>query len=192
MSNSLQDVIKAAQSLEKERGLPPVHLWNPPYCGDIGLVIKRDGTWLYDGSPIGRKALVKLFSSILRYDDDGKYYLVTPTEKILVTVEDAPFVATLMVSAGRAQGQILQFTNNVGDIFEAGETHPLRFAFDEETNEPAPYVTVRSNLEALMSRAVFYDLVSLGATWEVEGEDYFGVWSSGVFFPMKSAKELGF
>ncbi len=190
-ANALMKVIADAEKAGAdkktgEKGLPPVHLWEPDYCGDIGMKIARDGQWYYDNSPIGRKKLVRLFSTILRHDKDGEHYLVTPVEKIRVEVEDAPFVATLMQVAGSGQEQVLRFETNVGDFAEAGPDHAMRFEIDAASGEPSPYVHVRARLEALISRAVFYDLVELGV---VEG-DKFGVWSHGVFFPITDATEV--
>lgn len=187
-ANALMKVIADAEKAganEKtgEKGLPPVHLWEPDYCGDIGMKIARDGQWYYDNSPIGRKKLVRLFSTILRHDKDGEHYLVTPVEKIRIEVEDAPFIATLMQVSGSGQNQVLRFETNVGDFTEAGPEHVMRFEIDPESGEPSPYVHVRARLEALISRAVFYDLVELGV---VEG-DKFGVWSHGIFFPITDA-----
>lgn len=187
-ANALMKVIADAEKAggnEKtgEKGLPPVHLWEPDYCGDIGMKIARDGQWYYDNSPIGRKKLVRLFSTILRHDKDGEHYLVTPVEKIRIEVEDAPFIATLMQVSGSGQNQVLRFETNVGDFTEAGPEHAMRFEIDPESGEPSPYVHVRARLEALISRAVFYDLVELGV---VEG-DKFGVWSHGIFFPITDA-----
>ena len=180
--NTLQNVIKQAESAGK---LPPVHLWEPEYCGDIGLKIDRSGQWYYGGSPIGRKRLVRLFSTVLRHDEDGEHYLVTPVEKIRVEVEDAPFIATLMFVEGEGQSRVLRFETNVGDITEAGRDHALRFQIDAD-GTPAPYVHVRARLEALIARAVFYDLVELA---ETKG-DMFGVWSGGVFFPIARAADI--
>ena len=190
-ANALMKVIADAEKAGAnkktgEKGLPPVHLWEPDYCGDIGMKIARDGQWYYDNSPIGRKKLVRLFSTILRHDKDGEHYLVTPVEKIRVEVEDAPFVATLMQVSGAGQEQILRFETNVGDFAEAGPEHPMRFEIDAATGEPSPYVHVRARLEALIARSVFYDLVELG----VVENDKFGVWSHGVFFPITDADEL--
>ncbi len=185
VSNPLQglsDVVKDS----KLRGLPPVHLWNPPFCGDIDMRIAADGLWYYMNSPIGRMPLVKLFSSILRYDADGKYYLVTPVEKCGIRVDDAPFVAIRMRVEGQGHRQTIYFETNVDDEVCLGAEHPLRVANEEGTGGLKPYVLVRSNLEALVSRALFYDLVALGVN---EGE-WFGVWSSGVFYPMQRASEL--
>ena len=190
-ANALMKVIADAEKAGAdkktgEKGLPPVHLWEPDYCGDIGMKIARDGQWYYDNSPIGRKKLVRLFSTILRHDKDGEHYLVTPVEKIRVEVEDAPFVATLMQVSGAGQEQVLRFETNVGDFTEAGPDHPMRFEIDAISGEPSPYVHVRARLEALIARSVFYDLVELGV---VEG-DKFGVWSYGVFFPIADAEAL--
>lgn len=185
--DTFQKVLKQAEkSGAGEAGLPPVHLWEPDYCGDIGMKIARDGQWYYAGSPIGRKKLVRLFSTILRHDADGEHYLVTPVEKIRVEVEDAPFIAALMHVEGEGRGRILRFETNVGDITEAGPDHALRVSIDPETLQPSPYVHVRARLEALISRAVFYDLVELG---EIEG-DMFGVWSRDLFFPICPAQML--
>jgi uncharacterized protein len=176
----LKDVQKAGG------GLPPVHLWNPPFCGDIDMRIAADGTWYYMNSPIGRKPLYTLFSRVLRRDDD-KYYLVTPVEKCGIRVEDAPFVAVRMTVAGEGRAQSISFETNVDDHVTVNAEHPLRFADEAKTDGLKPYVLVRSNLEALVSRALFYDVVALGV---VEG-DWFGVWSEGEFFPMKRASEIG-
>jgi hypothetical protein len=167
--------------------LPPVHLWEPDYCGDIGMKIARDGQWYYANSPIGRKKLVRLFSTILRHDEDGEHYLVTPVEKIRIEVEDAPFIATLMTMTGEGRAQILRFETNVGDFTEAGPDHPMRFEINAETGEPSPYVHVRARLEGLIARPVFYDLVELAEVHEGQ----FGVWSHGVFFAISSAEEAG-
>tara|TARA_B110000971_G_scaffold221381_1_gene268288 strand:- start:674 stop:1312 length:639 start_codon:yes stop_codon:yes gene_type:complete len=180
----IADAEKAGENKQTgEKGLPPVHLWEPDYCGDIGMKITRDGQWYYANSPIGRKKLVRLFSTILRHDEDGEYYLVSPVEKIRVEVEDAPFIATMMTVIGKGQTQVLRFETNVGDFTEAGPEHPLRFYLDAETDEPSPYIHVRARLEALISRAVFYDLVELCEV--VDGQ--FGVWSHGQFFAFVSA-----
>jgi uncharacterized protein len=176
----LKDVQKAGG------GLPPVHLWNPPFCGDIDMRIAADGTWYYMNSPIGRKPLYTLFSRVLRRDDD-KYYLVTPVEKCGIRVEDAPFVAVRMKVAAEGRAQSISFETNVDDHVTVNAEHPLRFADEAKTDGLKPYVLVRSNLEALVSRALFYDVVALGV---VEGE-WFGVWSEGEFFPMKRASEIG-
>lgn len=186
-------LLSAAESEgKKARGLPPVHLWNPEFCGDMDMRIARDGTWFYMGTPIGRERLVRLFSTILRHDEDGKYYLVTPVEKIGITVDDAPFLVIAMKVEGEGRNQLLTFTTNVGDETVAGPEHPMRFEIDEETGEPAPYVHVRARLDALINRPVFYDLVELGVEEEHEGERWFGIWSGGVFFPFMRAEEMAF
>ncbi|MDX5365534.1 MAG: DUF1285 domain-containing protein, partial [Alphaproteobacteria bacterium] len=141
--------------------------------------------------PIGRERLVRLFSTVLRHDEDGKYYLVTPVEKVGITVDDAPFVAVAMKVEGEGRDQVLTFTTNVGDETVAGPVHPMRFEIAPETGEPAPYVHVRARLDALINRAVFYDLVELGVEEEDEGRNWFGIWSGGTFFPVQPAEEMG-
>ena len=180
----------AAQAAgEKARGLPPVHLWNPPFCGDLDMRIKRDGTWHYLGSPIGRQRLVQLFSTVLRKDEDD-YFLITPVEKIGITVDDVPFLAVAMSVEGEGQSQVLSFETSVGDSVTVDAEHPMRFEVDKATGEPAPYVLVRARLEALINRAVFYDLVELGVEEEIDGARWFGVWSSGDFYKFMPAGEL--
>ncbi len=168
------------------KSLPPVHLWNPPFCGDIDMRIAADGTWFYMNSPIGRKPLYTLFSRVLRRDDD-KYFLVTPVEKCGIRVDDAPFTAIRMAIAGKGRDQSISFETNCDDEVTVDGGHPLRFAEEQGTGGLKPYVLVRSNLEALVVRALFYDLVAAGTT---EG-DWFGVWSAGTFFAMQRASEIG-
>jgi hypothetical protein len=165
------------------KGLPPVHLWNPDFCGDIDMRIARDGTWYYLGTPIGRKPMVKLFSTIIRRDDD-KYFLITPVEKVGIIVDDAPFVAVTLQVNGEGEAQVLRFTTNVDEEVEAGAEHPLRVEIDPETLEPSPYLHVRRNLEALVHRNVFYQLVELAVEREIDGQLWLGVWSGGEFFPI--------
>ncbi len=181
--------IAASARAAKTRGLPPVHLWDPPDCGDLDMRIARDGTWFYDGTPIGRPELVKLFSTILRKDGD-RFVLVTPVEKVGITVDDAPFVAVDFDVSGSGQDQVLTFETNVGDFAAAGQDHPIRVVRDAETGEPSPYVLVRARLEALIDRKSFYRLVDIGAHHQVDGTDWFGVWSGGVFFPIIPSEEL--
>ncbi|WP_024694558.1 DUF1285 domain-containing protein [Pseudomonas syringae] len=169
--------------IPKSKGLPPVHLWNPDFCGDIDMRIARDGTWYYQGTPIGRKPMVRLFSTILRRDGDD-YFLITPVEKVGIKVDDAPFVAVALDVTGEGETQVLRFVTNVEDETQAGVDHPLRVLIDPETQEPAPYIHVRSNLEALIHRNVFYQLVELAVTREIDGQRWLGVWSDGVFFPI--------
>lgn len=169
--------------LPKGKGLPPVHLWNPDFCGDIDMRIARDGTWYYLGSPIGRKPMVRLFSSIIRRDGDD-YFLVTPVEKVGITVEDAPFVAVSVEVSGEGERQVLRFVTHVEDEVEAGAEHPIRVVIDPVTQEPSPYVHVRANLEAVIHRNVFYQLVELAVVREIDGRRWLGVWSGGEFFPI--------
>ncbi len=152
---SLAALISRAERAGK--GAPPVERWNPAYCGDIDLVIRADGSWTYMGSPIGRPALVRLFSTVLRKDEDGRTYLVTPVEKLGITVEDAHFHAVEMSRELRHGEPVLNFRTNVGDVVEAGPDHPLRFAIGE-SGEFRPYVTVRGRLEARLTRALAFDL----------------------------------
>jgi len=172
-----------AQIPKAEKGLPPVHLWNPDFCGDIDMRIARDGTWYYLGTPIGRKPMVKLFSTIIRRDGDD-YFLITPVEKVGIKVDDAPFVAVTLEVEGQGEAQVLRFTSNVDESVLADDEHPLRVEIDPLTQEPAPYILVRHNLEALIHRNVFYQLVELAQTREIDGQNWLGVWSSGVFFPI--------
>jgi uncharacterized protein len=164
-------------------GVRPVESWDPPYCGDIGMAIRRDGTWIYQNSPIGRAALVKLFASILRKDTDGRTYLVTPAEKVDVDVEDAPFLAVEMAVEGSGDKQALTFRTNVDDVVAVGPEHPLRFCRQDPTGGLKPYVLVRGRLEALVTRAVYADLVAL-ASPRVGEVGPLGVWSGGVWWEM--------
>ncbi len=186
----LKGLFEAEVAAKNTKGLPPVHLWNPPFCGDLDMRIAGDGTWYYMKSPIGRKRLVRLFSTVLRYDEDGKYYLVTPVEKVGITVDDAPFLAVQMSVEGQGEQQILHFTTNVGDEVCVDNKHQLRFETENDTGGLKPYVLVRGRLEALINRAVFYDLVELGCEHMVDGEQRFGVWSSGEFYEMAKARDL--
>lgn len=182
----MSDAGKAANLLgqipkTENKGLPPVHLWNPPFCGDLDMRIARDGSWFYMGTPIGRPAMVKLFSTVIRRDGDD-YFLVTPVEKVGITVDDAPFVAVELEVEGSGEAQVLRFVTNVGDETEAGAEHPMRVELDPTSQEPAPYVHVRANLEALIHRNVFYQLVELAVPREIDGTSWLGVWSHGQFF----------
>ncbi len=169
----------------RAKGMPPVHLWNPPFCGDLDMRIARDGTWFYLGTPIGRPELVRLFSTILRRDGDD-YFLVTPVEKVGITVDDAPFVAVDFEVTGTGQAQALVFETNVGDSATAGPDHPIRVERDAETGEPSPYVLIRANLEALIDRKSFYRLVEIGA----HHDGWFGIWSGGMFFRVIPSEDL--
>jgi uncharacterized protein len=171
-----------------KRGPAPVHLWNPPDRGDIDMRIASDGTWFYNGSPIGRLPLVRLFASILRRDGD-RYVLVTPVEKVGIRVDDAPFLGVEMFTEENLTGRRLTLRTNVDDFVTIDADHPLRFQHGA-ADGLKPYARVRGDLWALVKRALFYDLVSLGETRRDGGEDWFGVSSSGVFFPMARAAEL--
>ena len=177
--------IAASIRAAKSRGLPPVHLWDPEFCGDLDMRIARDGTWFYLGTPIGRPELVRLFSTILKMEN-GKYFLVTPVEKVGITVDDAPFVAVDFEPTEEDGQHVLTFTTNVGDTVKAGPDHPIRVERDCDTGEPSPYVLIRANLEALIDRKSFYRLVELGE----HHEGWFGIWSSGAFFPIIPSREL--
>ncbi len=168
----MTDLMRYAAALEGAGGksLPPVETWRPDFCGEIDLVIRRDGTWVHEGTPIGRARLVRLFSTVLRREGDD-YFLVTPVEKMAITVEDAPFIAVLMRREGEGEAQRLIFTTNVGDEVVAGPDHPIEFRKNVETGEGAPYLEVRAGLTARIARAVFYDLAELGETREINGED---------------------
>ena len=172
---------------EREHGPPPVERWDPPYCGDIGLKICADGTWVYRDSPIRREALVKLFASVLRKDADGRTYLVTPAEKVDMAVEDAPFLAVEMEVHGTGKGQELIFRTNVDDIVRCGLEHPLRFSVQEPTGGLKPYVRVRGRLDALLTRPLYYDLVGLAGE-EMRGGSFVpGLWSGDTFFAMRAS-----
>lgn len=182
------DSLAAAAGAASRRGPPPVHLWNPPYCGEIDIRIARDGSWSYLGTPIGRAPLVRLFASILKREDD-RFYLVTPVEKVGIAVDDAPFVAVDVDAEGAGRDQRLHFLTNVGDAATAGPDHPIRVATDA-LGRPAPYLLVRRNLEARIDRKTFYRLVDLGTEWPLDGAPWFGVWSGGVFLPFAPARDL--
>jgi uncharacterized protein len=176
----LQSLLQAAR--EAGDGLPPVDRWEPDYCGEMDMVIRRDGSWWHEGTRITRDRLVRLFSTILRKDDDGIHYLVTPVEKIGIKVEVAPFLATRVDRVGEGRDQSLVFTTNVGDLAEAGPDHPIRVQIDPDTGEPTPLVRVRGRLDALLTRPVFYELVEMAD----EHEGVMGVWSGGVFFALET------
>jgi len=180
--------IAAAVTKTGKKGPPPVHLWNPPFCGDLDMEIRRDGTWFYLGTPIGRLPLVKLFASILKLED-GKYFLVTPVEKVGIRVVDAPFGAVDCEVSGAGADQALTFTTNVGDEVTAGPDHPIRVVRAED-GEPSPYVMIRRGLEALIDRKTFYRLVDIARPGKHAGEDWLGLTSQGQFFPIIPMAEL--
>ena len=179
-----------ARAQRAGKGVPPVDKWNPPFCGDLDMEIRADGTWFYLGTPIGRMPLVRLFSSVLRKDEDGKTYLVTPVEKVGIRVEDAPFLAVEMHVEGEGDSQRITFRTNVGDVVEADPDHPIRFADEDETGGLKPYVLVRGRLEALLTRPVLYELVRHGEEIEVDGVTMFAVRSNGAVFAVMTAEEL--
>jgi len=179
----------AAGLPRENKGLPPVERWNPPFCGDIDMRIGGDGTWFYQKTPIGRPALVKLFASVLKREGD-KYFLVTPVEKVGIAVDDAPFLAVEMNASVGDAGRILQFRTNVDDWISAGPGHALRFEPQPKTGGLKPYLHIRRDLWAKVTRALFYDLVALGEERDVGGKAMFGVFSQGQFFAMAEASEL--
>lgn len=168
---------EVAQALADQR-LPPVERWTPAHCGDSGMRIARDGTWWHEGAPIAREAMVRLFSTILRRESDGGYVLVTPVEKLDIAVEDAPFQAVEMKVDGDGQDAKLVFRLNTGDLVTAGPEHPLRF--EATADGPRPYLLVRGGLEALVSRALYYDVAELALA-----VDPAGIWSDGAFFALE-------
>jgi hypothetical protein len=172
------------------KGLPPVERWNPPFCGDIDMEIRADGTWFYLGTPIGRMPLVQLFSTVLHKDADGRTYLVTPVEKVGIRVADAPFIAVELNVSGAGDNQAITFRTNVGDVVEAGPEHPLRFADEPGTGGLKPYLHVRGRLEALVARPVMYELVEHGEEIEIQGKQMFVVRSRGQIYPIMPASEL--
>ncbi len=168
----------------RDREPPPVERWDPPCCGDIGLKICADGTWVYRDSPIRREGLIKLFASVLSKDVDGRTYLVTPAEKVDVEVEDAPFLAVEMEVHGSGTGQELIFRTNVDDIVRCGPEHPLRFSVQERSGGLKPYLHVRGRLDALVTRALCYDLVALTVEVKRGGQPVLGLWSGGTFITL--------
>jgi hypothetical protein len=187
-SSALDGIVKEVQR-QGAKGPPPVHLWNPPFCGDLDMRIATDGTWFYLKTPIGRPALVKLFASVLKREDD-KYFLVTPVEKCGIQVEDAPFLAVEMTVGERDGARVLNFRTNVDDWVACGSEHTLRFEPEPDTGGLKPYLHVRRDLWAKVSRPLFYDLVELGEERDVNGERMFGVASGGEFFAMAPAYSI--
>lgn len=179
-----------ARATRAGKGLPPVDRWDPPFCGDLDMEIRRDGTWFYMGTPIGRMPLVQLFSTVLRKDEDGKTYLVTPVERVGIRVEDAPFVAVEMNVGGSGAGQVITFRTNVGDVVEAGPKNPLRFVDEDETGGLKPYVVVRGRLEALVGRPVMYELVEHGEEIAINGKPMFCMRSHGEVYPIMPMAKL--
>lgn len=182
----LDGLTQAARDAAEGNKLPPVHLWNPPFCGDLDMRIASDGTWFYLGTPIGRPALVRLFSTILKRED-GKHFLVTPVEKVGIKVDDAPFLAVEMLKEGG--GELLRFRTNVDDWVDCDAGHRLRFERSSEGGL-TPYLHVRADLWAKVARPVYYDLVDIGEERMVDGKMKFGIASAGAFFPMADAEEM--
>jgi len=182
------DRLTAAATDAATRGLPPLHLWNPPFCGDLDMRIAGDGSWYYMGTPIGRPALVRLFSTILKRED-GKYFLVTPVEKVGIRVDDVPFMAVEMRTFSAAQGPLLQFRTNVDDWVDCDAAHRLRFE-PGEAGGLTPYLHVRADLWAKVTRPLYYELVDRGEERMIDGQMMFGVESGGEFFPMADAEEV--
>ena len=187
-ANGLDGLTTAARNAAAAKGLPPVHLWNPPFCGDLDMRIASDGTWFYLGTPIGRPALVRLFSTILKRED-GKHFLVTPAEKVGIRVDDAPFLAVEMLKEPGAGGAVLRFRTNVDDWVDCDAEHRLRFEKAADGGL-TPYLHVRADLWAKVTRAVYYDLVDMGEERVVDGVPMFGVASAGAFFSMADAVEV--
>ncbi len=183
----LAEGLAAVQSAAK-KGPPPVHLWHPPFCGDIDMRIARDGNWFHEGSPIGRMGLVKLFSSILRREGD-EYFLVTPIEKVRIRVDDAPMLAVDFEAEGAGEQQVLRFFTKTEDEVVASAADPIRVVMGPE-GEPSPYVHIRAGLEALIDRKSFYRLIDLGVHADHQGQSWFGLWSDGCFFPVIPSLDL--
>lgn len=186
-STNLDNLASAARSASG-RGLPPVHLWNPDFCGDIDMRIASDGTWFYMGTPIGRPALVRLFSTILKREGEA-YFLVTPVEKVGITVDDAPFMGVELQTETQGNATRLRFRTNVDDWVDCDADHPLRFKATA-AGGLTPYLHVRRDLWAKVTRPLYYDLVEMGEEQVVDGREMFGVSSAGVFFPMGEAEAL--
>jgi uncharacterized protein len=183
------EAITGAAARAAAKGPAPVERWNPPYCGELDMRIAADGTWHYLKTPIGRPALVKLFASVLKREG-GKYFLVTPVEKCGIQVDDAPFLAVELVVEEGDGGRVLNFRTNVDDWVACGPGHPLRFTPEPGTGGLKPYLHVRRDLWAKVTRALFFDLVALGEERDVEGRAMFGVVSMGTFFPMAGAEQV--
>jgi hypothetical protein len=185
----LKGLDSIAAALGEGPEVAPVHLWNPPFCGDLDMRIAVDGTWHYLGTPIGRPAMVRLFASVLKREGD-RYFLVTPVEKVGIKVDDAPFLAVAMEQDGSGQEPTLIFRTNVGDVVRCDTEHALRFEAEEGTDGIKPYLHVRRDLWALVTRALFFDLVALGETRHYMGREQFGIASAGAFFPMAPAETV--
>ena len=187
--SSLEAITGALAQAGTVKGPPPVERWNPPFCGDLDMRIAGDGTWFYLKTPIGRPALVKLFASVLKREGDS-YFLVTPVEKCGITVDDAPVLAIELKIEDGAAGRVLHFRTNVDDWVACGPQHALRFEPETATGGLKPYLHVRRDLWAKVTRTLFFDLVDIGEERDVEGRAMFGVASMGTFFPMAPADQV--
>lgn len=184
-AGALSRLVAALEENGPRKGLPPVERWNPPYCGEIDMRIAADGTWHYNGSPIGRPALVRLFSTVLRKDPE-RYVLVTPVERVGIAVEDVPFLAVEMAVDGEGAARQIAFRTNVDDLVAVGRAHPLRFDTDEGGGI-RPYIQVRGELWARVTRALAFDLIAMGE----ERNGVFGLDAGGAFYPIAPASDLG-
>ena len=189
MSNDQYNFAKGLETIyefskQQKNSLPPVDKWNPKFCGDIDMKIMRNGKWFYMGTEIKRPAMVKLFSGILRLDSDNFYYLVTPVEKVRISVEDAPFIATSLISENKDNINHLYFITNVNEKILLTKNNPLEIKIDNITEEPSPYIFVRKNLKALISRSVFYELIELASKKNIDGKDCLVIDSAGEVFKL--------
>ena len=189
MSNDQYNFAKSLETIyefskQQKNSLPPVDKWNPKFCGDIDMKIMRNGKWFYMGTEIKRPAMVKLFSGILRLDSDNFYYLVTPVEKVRISVEDAPFIATSLISEKKDNINHLYFITNVNEKILLTKNNPLEIKIDNKTEEPSPYIFVRKNLKALISRSVFYELIELASKKNIDGKDCLVIDSAGEVFKL--------
>ena len=176
-------------SKSNKKSLPPIEKWNPPFCGDIDMTISKSGKWYYMGSEIKRPAMVKLFSGILRLESDNSYYLVTPVEKVRIQVEDAPFVAVAITKKQSEGTNTVTFRTNLNDEIVLSKENPLSIEI-KKNDEPSPYITVRNNLRALISRSVFYELVDLAETIPIDGVPYLAIKSKGEIFKIYKVEDL--
>ena len=189
MSNDQYNFAKGLETIyefskQQKNSLPPVDKWNPEFCGDIDMKIMRNGKWFYMGTEIKRPAMVKLFSGILRLDSDNFYYLVTPVEKVRISVEDAPFIATSLISENKDNINHLYFITNVNEKILLTKNNPLEIKINNLTEEPSPYIFVRKNLKALISRSVFYELIELATKKNIDGKDCLVLASAGEVFKL--------
>ena len=189
MSNDQYNFAKGLETIyefskQQKNSLPPVDKWNPEFCGDIDMKIMKNGKWFYMGTEIKRPAMVKLFSGILRLDSDNFYYLVTPVEKVRISVEDAPFIATSLISENKDNINHLYFITNVNEKILLTKNNPLEIKIDNKTEEPSPYIFVRKNLKALISRSVFYELIELASKKNIDGKDCLVIDSAGEVFKL--------